>query len=130
MRPSTNIVTALISVLVFLTVSPALVFAVWFALFSVGVSEKVGVIALCAAVVFVELAACSRFAVVGMIKLYQHYAPDDVRKRCLMMPTCSEFAIMAVRKYGVVVGLYKSWRRLVFVCCGNVYRIHYPWDKK
>jgi putative membrane protein insertion efficiency factor len=68
----------------------------------------------------------SRFAVIGCIRLYQRYADEDVRRRCLFRPTCSEYAILVVKKYGVIVGLIKAAIRLIWKCRGNVYRIDYP----
>jgi len=67
-----------------------------------------------------------KFVLIGFIRLYQHYAPDEIRRRCLFMPTCSEYTIIAVRKYGVVTGLYKSYIRLFYRCKGNIYMIDYP----
>ena len=69
---------------------------------------------------------CAKAAVIGAIKLYQHYAPDEIRRRCLFKPTCSEYAVLAVKKYGVIVGLVKTYFRLFRRCRGNIYRIDYP----
>jgi putative component of membrane protein insertase Oxa1/YidC/SpoIIIJ protein YidD len=77
-------------------------------------------------VVIVELILCSKYIVIGVVRLYQHYAPDDMRRRCLFMPTCSEYTIMAVRKYGAIIGLCKSYVRLVYRCRGNIFMIDYP----
>lgn len=65
-------------------------------------------------------------AVIGSIKMYQHYAPENVRRRCLFKPTCSEYAILAVQKYGVIKGLYKAYIRLFKKCVGTIYGIDYP----
>lgn len=65
-------------------------------------------------------------AVIGAIKLYQHYAPEHIRRRCLFKPTCSEYAILAVQKYGVIKGLYKAYIRLFKKCRGTIYGIDYP----
>ncbi len=69
---------------------------------------------------------CLKSAVIGCIKLYQHYAPEQIRRRCLFKPTCSEYAILAIRKYGLVIGLIKTYIRLFKKCRGNIYRIDYP----
>lgn len=45
---------------------------------------------------------------IGAIRLYQRYAPESVRRRCLFKPTCSEYAILAIKKYGVIRGGYKA----------------------
>ena len=65
-------------------------------------------------------------AVIGCVKLYQHYADESIRRKCLIMPTCSEYAIIAIKKYGVIVGSYKTFRRLTRTCRGNVYHTDFP----
>lgn len=56
---------------------------------------------------------CLKKAVIGCIKLYQHYAPEDIRRRCLFKPTCSEYAILAIEKYGLIVGLKKNIHKAI-----------------
>jgi len=65
-------------------------------------------------------------AIIGAIRLYQHYAPERIRRKCLFKPTCSEYTILAIEKYGVVRGLRKSYIRLFKKCRGNIYRIDEP----
>lgn len=65
-------------------------------------------------------------AIIGAVRLYQRYAPEDIRRRCLFKPTCSEYTILAVQKYGVVKGLYKAYIRLFKKCKGRTYRIDEP----
>ena len=69
---------------------------------------------------------CLKSAMIGMIRLYQHYAPEEIRRRCLFKPTCSEYAILAIKKYGVIIGLFKAYIRLFKKCRGTIYRIDYP----
>lgn len=65
-------------------------------------------------------------ALIGAIRLYQRYAPERVRRKCLFKPTCSEYAILAIEKYGVIRGVYKSYIRLFKKCRGRIYRIDEP----
>ena len=51
-----------------------------------------------------------RKILIGIVKLYQHYATEDVRRRCLFKPTCSEYTILVLQKYGVILGLYKAYK--------------------
>ena len=67
-----------------------------------------------------------RFFAILCIKLYQHYAPESMRRRCLLKPTCSEFAIIVIKKYGLLIGGIKTWIRLKYKCRGNVYYIDEP----
>lgn len=69
---------------------------------------------------------CLKATVIGCIRLYQHYAPEEIRRRCLFKPTCSEYAILAIKKYGLIIGLIKAYIRLFKKCRGNIYRIDYP----
>jgi len=119
-RPDTNIKTALVSVLLFMLATGVLTWLLHY------VFMTVSIFILCAIVIFVELLFCFKYAIVGTIKLYQHYAPEEIRRRCLFMPTCSEYTIMAIRKYGTVIGLCKSYFRLFYRCRGNIYMIDYP----
>jgi uncharacterized protein len=41
---------------------------------------------------------------VGLIRLYQRLAPAWVRSSCRFMPTCSEYAILAIQHYGLLDG--------------------------
>ncbi|MDR2026358.1 MAG: membrane protein insertion efficiency factor YidD [Prevotellaceae bacterium] len=74
----------------------------------------------------IAFAVCLRKLLITAVELYQRYAPEEIRRRCTLMPTCSEYAILALRKYGVIVGLYKIYVRLTKTCRGDGYRIDYP----
>lgn len=65
-------------------------------------------------------------AIIGVVRLYQRYAPEHIRRKCLFKPTCSEYTIMVVKKYGVIRGLYKAYVRVFKKCKGGVYRIDEP----
>lgn len=49
-----------------------------------------------------------------MIRGYQIFlSPLKVRTHCIYTPTCSQYAIEALQKYGVVKGLWLSVRRIL-----------------
>jgi len=136
-RPDTNIKTAVIYILLFVLATSVIIVLVhyFYMTFSIFVYFPYNVQSFCeehhvlSIVIFcisVELFFCFKYIVIGAIKLYQHYAPEEIRRRCLFMPTCSEYAILAIRKYGAIIGLYKAYYRSVYLCKGIVYRIHYP----
>ena len=77
-------------------------------------------------VCFIAAFCMRKKIIIGCIQLYQHYAPEQIRRRCLFKPTCSEYAILAIKKYGLVIGLIKTYIRLFKKCRGNIYRIDYP----
>ena len=57
---------------------------------------------------------------IGLVKVYQYLISPMLGPRCRFQPTCSQYFIEAVRKYGALRGSIKGiWRIL---------RCH-PWSK-
>lgn len=46
--------------------------------------------------------------IIFFIRLYQKYGPYEIRSRCLFVPNCSEYMILAIQKYGVIKGIKKG----------------------
>ena len=67
-----------------------------------------------------------RWLAIDCIQLYQRYAPEKVRRRCILMPSCSEFAVIAFKRYGFIIGCVMTYYRLTKRCRGTIYRIEYP----
>jgi len=61
----------------------------------------------------------ARRNVVLAILLYQRYAPEHVRGRCAMTPSCSEYALLAIDRYGLLRGATMVWSRLRHRCDGT-----------
>ena len=61
-----------------------------------------------------------------LVKIYQRYAPDSVRRRCTCKPTCSEYALLALQKYIWPKALVLIVRRLARTCQRPGYKIDYP----
>lgn len=53
--------------------------------------------------------------IIFSIRLYQKILSPILRHwlQCRFYPTCSEYAILCIKKYGLKVGLERSYRRLV-----------------
>lgn len=47
-----------------------------------------------------------------LIYLYRYLAPKRLRVACLFEPTCSEYAILALKKYGFIRGWSKAINRI------------------
>ena len=62
---------------------------------------------------------------VVFIKCYQNYASEFVRRSCLCKPTCSEYAIIVLKKYCLFKALKLIYVRLFKTCSGK-YKIDYP----
>lgn len=64
-------------------------------------------------VLLVALAVRSRFILIWFVRLYQRYASAEIRLRCCFTPSCSEYTILALKRYGTVIGGIKSVNRLI-----------------
>lgn len=49
---------------------------------------------------------------IKVIKLYQRLAPQKIRDACRFEPTCSNYAILALQKYGFLKGWKMALNRL------------------
>lgn len=65
-----------------------------------------------ATVLMVYILLMLKRAIIGLIKIYQRYAPDSLRNKCRFEPSCSEYMILAIEKYGLIKGLQKGICRL------------------
>lgn len=46
------------------------------------------------------------------IRIYQRYSPDSLRNKCRFEPSCSEYMILAINKYGLLKGMIRGIMRL------------------
>lgn len=75
-----------------------------------GVRERL-IISLAASAVYALV--LSKRAVIWLVHLYQSRASDATRLRCVFTPSCSEYMILAVEKYGSIIGVVKGIHRLM-----------------
>lgn len=68
----------------------------------------------------------ARMFLIKIIECYQHYAKESTRRKCLCMPTCSEYAIEVLRKHLLPVALSKIRKRLFVTCKNGFYKIDLP----
>ena len=62
----------------------------------------------------VKLKNAGKFIVLNMIRLYQlAISPYKGGRYCSFIPTCSQYAIEAIMKYGAVKGSYLAARRIL-----------------
>lgn len=68
-----------------------------------------------------------RYCLIQTVKCYQHYAKEETRRRCMCVPSCSEYAILCLRKkFPLVVALIKIRTRLYKTCKGEDYKLDFP----
>lgn len=46
------------------------------------------------------------------IRVYQRYAPDSLRNKCRFEPSCSQYMVLAIQRYGLFKGLRMGVDRL------------------
>ena len=49
----------------------------------------------------------------GLIRFYQRYISPGLPPRCRFIPTCSQYALQAVEKYGAGKGSWLALKRLL-----------------
>ena len=49
----------------------------------------------------------------AMIRFYQRYISPGLPPRCRYIPTCSQYALEAIEKYGALKGSYLAMRRIL-----------------
>ncbi len=73
---------------------------------------KPTVILITSVILLVYIFLTAKRMAINAIKLYQRYAPDSLRNKCRFEPSCSEYMILAIEKYGLVKGVRKGIKRL------------------
>lgn len=61
-----------------------------------------------------------------IVKIYQRYAPEALRRQCSCQPTCSEYALLTLQKYAWPKALMLIIRRVTQTCQKPGYKIDYP----
>ena len=86
-------------------------FGVWFAVSRLTAS---GVIAWLSCIAYVLLVLLFRLkqSAICVIQIYQRYASSEIRNKCRFEPSCSEYMILSLQKYGFWKGVRKGINRL------------------
>jgi len=55
-----------------------------------------------------------KMILINCIKFYRKYlSPLKVKTHCIYVPTCSEYAIVAITRYGALKGMYLAIKRII-----------------
>lgn len=106
-RPRVNVKGLLLFLLIWAAAACAAALAARFA--GAGVPAALLASAGASALLF---AVCAKRIVVFAVRLYQRFAPDEIRCRCRFEPSCSEYMLLAIEKYGLPRGVKKGIGRL------------------
>ena len=49
---------------------------------------------------------------IGAVLLYKVFAPLEMRGQCRFTPTCSTYMILAIQKWGIIIGVTKGIGRI------------------
>ncbi len=53
------------------------------------------------------------FLLILIIKIYQLIFSPLLKSNCRYLPTCSEYAIIALKDHGLITGIYYSIKRII-----------------
>lgn len=80
--------------------------------------------------VLVLLETYLRFCLINVVKCYQRYAKEETRRICKCIPSCSEYALICLKKiFPLTLALLKIRKRLYVTCNGEEYKIDFPTKK-
>lgn len=106
-RPKINWVKIILSVSALMVFDVLIFFFLQKISFSIYLSLTIcGLFSLSVLLVF------AKKTVIGLIHIYQRYAPDSIRNKCRFEPSCSEYMILSIEKYGLIKGVRKGIKRL------------------
>lgn len=102
----------LIDLIVYFLVPQFLICGTWliYAFFLSNKDKTVATISLAVAILLTYVFA--KYFLIGAVLMYKAFAPMSMRRECRFEPTCSTYMIMALRKYGLLIGLAKGVYRI------------------
>ena len=113
-RPKTKIITVLTWILAYLLLS---FFISTMVIYALQVTKYKWLLYLFSYIIFGFL--FSKKICIKAIECYQHYAKEETRRRCICVPSCSEYSISALKKYNIFKALNKIRIRLFKTCRGG-----------
>ena len=82
---------------------------------------------LCCLLVLIVIEGHLRVCLILAVRYYQQYASIETRKRCKCIPSCSEYAVLTLKKiFPLVLALLKIRKRLLKTCNGEEYKVDFP----
>ena len=102
-----NWIKCLIHTFVFLGIIAISIFSIWFIFENIII---VSIMTTAFAVVYCLIMMKS--ILIFFISIYQRIAPKKLRCRCRFEPSCSEYTIKVIEKYGAYKGMIKGIKRI------------------
>ena len=54
-----------------------------------------------------------KWVLIVLIKIYMKFISPCIGPHCIYTPTCSQYAMEAIKKYGAIKGTYLACRRIL-----------------
>ena len=105
-RPKLNLVRSMIIILVTLSIACALSLVIHIS-FDSYLLSLLSLSFFLIAMLFIHI----KHVVIWLVKVYQCLAPEKVRNRCRYEPSCSNYMLLAIVKYGFWKGFAKGFVR-------------------
>lgn len=106
-RPRINWLRVILSIVL----PPVLLFLISWLLVYLGISHWICIVA-SLLILLIYIIVRLKSAVICAVHIYQRYAPDSLRLKCRFEPSCSEYMILAIEKYGLIKGSIKGIDRM------------------
>ena len=75
---------------------------------------------------YIVLLVFAKYIIKTAVKIYQSRASEETRRKCHCMPSCSEYALLALDKYIWPKALWIIYKRLMYTCTKPGYKIDFP----
>ncbi len=111
--PKIKIVSVLLNIVFFISVYIGLTLLLWFSTNNIYLTIF---IPMASGIVYILIRLSS--VIIFLVECYQVLAPKKLRMRCRFEPSCSQYMILSVKKYGAYKGLIKGIKRIK--------KCHYP----
>ncbi len=115
-RPKTTIISVLAWIFIYLFISFFIAFAIIYA-FQIANYRWLAYLVSYIAFAFLFL----KKICIKLIECYQHYAKEETRRKCVCVPSCSEYSIAVLKRNNTFKALNRIRIRLFKTCGGYGY---------
>ena len=126
-KPSTTVIVPILFILGIIACGTALGFIILILIQSYSFASNINKVLLILGTIGFLFVCMIKPLLIICIKCYQHYASENIRRSCMCKPTCSEYAIIVIKRYCLIKALILIYIRLFRTCTGRIYKIDFPY---
>lgn len=112
LRPIIHWGRAVRKIVLYVSLSLTTSMLIWY-LISVFLNVNMPLIPAFLAAFIAPILLCRVQIIVFLVRIYQRYAPAEMRLACRFEPSCSEYMLLSVEKYGFFRGVWNGLRRII-----------------